>query len=164
MFRGTACLRGLLLSGLFFLAIVMLLPSCRSQVDPYALELSPKEYFQRGIEASDRNDYKTAMKYYDAYLQRYPWRPDEVENLELLNGNLWARYEIAFAYYKLKKDRTAVELFEELLDRYDSLQEREDIDPNVITQGPLILTDLVLEKIRNRNPRALETPELPTTP
>ncbi len=164
MSKGTAFFRGLLLSGLFFLVPLILLPSCRSQVDPYALELAPKEYFQRGIEASDQNNYKLALKYYDAYLQRYPWQPEDTENLELLNGNLWAKYEIAFAYYKMRKDRGAVELFEDLLDLYKSLQEREDIDSNAITQGPQILTELVLEKIRNRNPKAFEAPTPTATP
>ena len=164
MSKGTAFFKGLLLSGLFFLVLLVLVPSCRSQVDPYALELAPKEYFQRGIEASDKNNYRLALKYYDAYLQRYPWQPEDTENLELLNSNLWAKYEIAFAYYKMNKDRTSVELFEDLLDFYESLQEREDIDSNLITQGPQILSGLVLEKIRNRNPKAFEAPEPTATP
>jgi hypothetical protein len=138
--------------------------SCRSQVDPYALDLTPKEYFQRGIEASDQNNYKLALQYYDAYLKKFTWQPEDTENLDLLNGNLWASYEIAFAHYKTRKDRIAIEHFEELQDRYDGLQQREDIDPNIITQGPLILTELVLEKIRNRNPKAFEPQQEVTQP
>lgn len=158
MFRVTAFLKGLLRCGLFFFIVgsVFLIPSCRSQVDPYALDLTPKEYFQRGIEATDNNNYKLALQYYDAYLKKYSWQPEDTENIDLLNGNLWASYEIAFSYYKMKKDSTAVGLFEELLDRYDAFQQREDIDPNTIPQGPLILSELVLEKIRDRNPKAFE--------
>jgi len=166
MFRVTAFFKGLLRCGLFFFIFgsVFLISSCRSQVDPYALELTPKEYFQRGIEAADQNNYKLALQYYDAYLKKYSWQPEDTENIELLNGNLWASYEIAFSYYKMKKDRIAVELFEELLDRYDTLQQRDDIDPNIIPQGPLILSELVLEKIRNRNPKAFEPQEELTQP
>ena len=166
MFRVTAFIKRLLRCGLFFFIFgsVFLIPSCGSQADPYALDITSKEYFQRGIEASDKNNYKLALQYYDAYLKKYPWQPEDTENIELLSGNLWASYEIAFAYYKMKKDRTAVELLEELLDRYDALQQREDIDPNTIPQGPLILGELVLEKIRNRNPKAFKPQEEQTQP
>lgn len=161
MFRVTAFLKGLLRSGLFFFMFgsVFLILSCRSQVDPYTSDLTSKEYFQRGIEASDNNNYKLALQYYDAYLKKFPWQPEDTENLDLLNGNLWASYEIAFSYYKMKKDSTAIGLFEELLERYATLQQRDDIDSNTIPQGPLILSELILEKIRKRNPKAFEPQE-----
>jgi tetratricopeptide (TPR) repeat protein len=149
MIRLSTFLKGHIPYGLFFIIAVTLCLalSCRSQGDPYAEDLTAKEYFQRAIEASDRNNYRLAQKYYEVYLSKFP---------DDLHGNLWASYEIAFCYYKMKKNRKAVELFEQLLERYEALAKRDDIDPDTVPEGPRILTELVLEKIRKRSPKIFE--------
>jgi outer membrane protein assembly factor BamD (BamD/ComL family) len=123
--------------------LIFLASSCRTKVDPYEEELTVKEYFKGAVEASEAGDYKHALEFYNAYLQKYPLEehPDEFER------NLWAHYEIAFCNYKLKRYKIAANLFEELLSRYESFDERDDLEPDSIPQGPRILAEKVLDKI-----------------
>lgn len=83
--------------------------SCASSADPYSEDLTPAEYFQKGYEAADQMDYALALNYYEAFMVKYP---DELER------NLWAEFEIAFIYHKMKDDVKAVELLDALISRY----------------------------------------------
>jgi outer membrane protein assembly factor BamD (BamD/ComL family) len=127
--------------------LLLALVSCRSQVDPYELDLEQKGYFQGAIEAYDQGNYKLAIRYYQAFQAKFP---------DDLFGNLWASYEIAFCTYKMRKFDVAGQLFVELLDHYEELdkqaeeQAEENIDREPFPQGPRILAEKVLAKIRER--------------
>lgn len=95
-------------------AAVLAASGCRSTGDPLAQDLTPEQYFQRAIDASDRSNYRLAMRYYEAFQARYP---DDVRR------NVWASYEIAVLHHKLGNDVKAVELLDELLAKYDAPQE-----------------------------------------
>src|SRR5512137_1829298 len=91
--------------------IVMLLAlsliwGCKSTPPPIEQELSPTGFFQKAQEASDANKYALAIKYYEAFLSKYPDERDR---------GVWARYEIALLKHKMGDDATAVRLFDELL-------------------------------------------------
>ena len=98
---------------LFILIAVLFSVSCQSTVDPSEENLNQKEYFQKAIEAADSGYYKLALRYYEVYSEKFPDDRD---------GNLWAAYEIAFLHHKLGDDKKAVELFDQLLDRYETEQ------------------------------------------
>lgn len=99
----------------FILVISMglLLIGCQSTIDPVEENLNKKEYFQRAIEAADGRNYKLALRYYEVFAEKYPDDRD---------GNLWAGYEIAFLYHKLGDDDRAVELFDQIISRYETEQ------------------------------------------
>jgi tetratricopeptide (TPR) repeat protein len=105
--------------------------------------LSPAEIIQRAQEASDHNRYKTALRYYQALLERNPY------NMELV---CTAEYEIAFIYYKQKQYPAAREKLNDLLDRYDSPDE--EILPKQFKR----LANIVLLQITEK-----ETPKFPLT-
>ncbi|HUV06917.1 MAG TPA: tetratricopeptide repeat protein [Spirochaetia bacterium] len=119
----------------------LFMTGCRSTVDPYELDLTPGEYFQKAIDASDSGNYKLALRYYEAFQQKYP---------EDLSGNLWASYEIALCYHKMGRNKTAAELFRTLLDQYDKIAQetKEDAaDKEPVPLGPRILAEKVLQRI-----------------
>ncbi len=84
---------------------------CRSTGDPLAEDLTPDQYFQRAIDASDRDNYRLAMRYYEAFQAKYP---DDAQR------NAWASYEIAMLHHKLGNDDRALELLDELLAKYEA--------------------------------------------
>ncbi|MQY77442.1 MAG: tetratricopeptide repeat protein [Spirochaeta sp.] len=92
-------------------ALALFLISCRSATDTLEPDLLPAEIFQRAQEAADSSRYNQALLYYQTFQERYP---EEVER------NLWASYEIAFLYYKLGEYDRAVELFDELIELYNT--------------------------------------------
>ena len=98
--------------------------------------LSPAEFFQRAQEASDGGWYETAQKYYTVFLERYP---EETERV------LWAKYEIAFLYHKMGKDKLAVEGFDALLREYE-------LGGPELPQGPRILAEKVKSRIEEEQP------------
>ena len=84
---------------------------CRTTVDPLEQELTPDQYFQRAIEASDRDNYRLAMRYYEAFQAKYP---------DDLQRNIWASYEIAFLHHKLGNDDKCIEMIDALLAKYEN--------------------------------------------
>jgi len=116
-------------------ALALFLISCRSSTQTLEPDLLPAEIFQHAQEAADSGRYKQALLYYQTFQERFP---EEVER------NLWASYEIAFLYYKLGKYDRAVELFNELIELYDTEESA------VMVQAPKILAlkvkAIILEK------------------
>jgi len=131
----------LLAAACALLLIGTTLLACRSQVDPYELDLTWEGYSQGANEARDQGDYKLAIRYYEAFKDKHP---------EDLYGNLWASYEIAFCTYKMKKYDAAEEMLVDLLNRYERLAEREDLQEGEAPAGPRILAEKVLEKVREK--------------
>ena len=131
-----------LLRVLLLTALAVFIASCESTVDPYTLDLTAMEYFQKAIEASDKENYALALKFYEAFQAKHP---------EDLPNYLWASYEIAFSYYKIGQLQKARELFEALLGRYEELENSDEIDQKTIPQGPKILAHKILEKITPEN-------------
>ena len=90
--------------------ISLLFLSCQSNPDPYSLDLTRKEFFQKAIDAAEGRKFKLAVDFYEAFKQKHP--DDEI-------GHLWADYEIAFLNHKMGNDKLAVELLDELLQKYE---------------------------------------------
>jgi outer membrane protein assembly factor BamD (BamD/ComL family) len=107
---------------------------CKSTPPPIEQELSPTGFFQKAQEASDASKYGLAIKYYEAFLVKYP---DERER------GIWARYEIALLKHKLGDDATALRLFDELLALYAG-------DATDLPPGPKILAEKVKSRIESR--------------
>jgi len=115
-----------------------LLAGCRSTVDPLAQDLTPDQYFQRAIEASDKDNYRLAMRYYEAFLVKFA---ADVER------SIWASYEVAVLHHKLGNDDKAVELLDQLLARYEAGTEGSPQLP----PGPRVLAEKVKNNIvKNR--------------
>jgi tetratricopeptide (TPR) repeat protein len=99
--------------------------------------LAPEEYFQKAQESViERSDYRTALAYYEAYLERYD------DNLQL---TVEAEYEIAFIYYKLGDYDIAKSKFARILERY-----RAD-SAGLLPQWPFVLTNKVLASIEEES-------------
>jgi outer membrane protein assembly factor BamD (BamD/ComL family) len=119
----------------------VLLSACVSGPQNIPGDLSPAELVQRAQEASDRNRYTTALRYYETILDRY------ATNIDLVCA---AEYEIAFIHYKQKKYDTAKAEFHTLLERYNTRDE--ELLPRQFKK----LANIVLEQIAEKeNPRRL---------
>jgi outer membrane protein assembly factor BamD (BamD/ComL family) len=110
-----------------------LLWGCKSTQPPIEQELSPSGFFQKAQEASDTGKYALAIKYYEAFLSKYP---DERER------GIWARYEIALLHHKMGDEATALRLFDELLALYAA-------DSADLPQGPRTLAEKLKAKIES---------------
>ena len=109
----------------------MALWGCYSVPETIEEGLTPAEFFQRAQELSDNGRYAAAQKYYTVFLARFP---EETERV------LWAKYEIAFLYHKMGKDKLAIEGFDALLSEYE-------IGPPEMPQGPRILAEKVKARL-----------------
>jgi tetratricopeptide (TPR) repeat protein len=140
-----------------WIAVVLALVAsagCRSTVDPLAQDLTPDQYFQRAIEASDKDDYRLAMKYYEAFQTKYP---DDAAR------NIWASYEIALLHHKIGDDDKAIELFDQVIARYQN----QPPDAPPLPPGPRVLAEKVKNNIlKSRKPPAppAATPPTPAAP
>ncbi|MFW5728484.1 MAG: tetratricopeptide repeat protein [bacterium] len=119
---------------LMILAILVTLAACRTVPEDIPTDMEPAEYFQRAQEAVLENQYDTAIAYYEAVLERFP--DDSATQVT-------ARYEIAFVNYKMGNEEEAVELFNELIDRY----EQEDAEQ--LPQWPRVLAEEVRDNIES---------------
>ena len=117
-------------------ASVSALLFCSSVPEQIEEGLTPMEYFQRAQEASDSGRYKLSMAYYEKFQEQYPDERDR---------NLWAEYEIALLYYKMGKNRIALDRFDALLDKY------QQGDPS-LPAGPKILAEKVKARIIEQLP------------
>ncbi|MCK4542698.1 MAG: tetratricopeptide repeat protein [Spirochaetales bacterium] len=119
---------------LLSLLFVLFLWSCATGPKVISTDLSPSEYFQKAQEAvTKRGDYKTALRYYETFIERYP------ENLPKI---VEAEYEIAFIYYSRKDFTTAEPLFQKILRRYEG--ENAELLPG----WPRILSDRLLKEMK----------------
>jgi len=92
------------------LPALLVIAACQSVPEYVPEDLQPREYFQLAQEAVvERNDYETALLYYQTFLERYP---DDIQR------SVEAEYEIAFIRYK-QNDPSAGKLFDDLLARYE---------------------------------------------
>ncbi|MAG13059.1 MAG: hypothetical protein CMN78_00500 [Spirochaetales bacterium] len=106
---------------------------CQSTPETIPDDLAPREFFQLAQEAVvERSDHKTALFYYEKFLERYP---DDVQR------SVEAEYEIAFIYYKLNDIERSQQLLENLLEKYESP------GAEVLPQWPRTLADKILTKI-----------------
>ena len=98
---------------LFMMLIVLLLTSCHSlKKDLENPDLTPEEFFQKAQEAViDWNRYKLAIKFYEEFMRRYP---------DMQNKIIEAEYEIAFIKFKQHKYDESEELFNRLLEKYNT--------------------------------------------
>lgn len=125
---------------------------CRTTVDPLEQELTPDQYFQRAIEASDRDNYSLAMRYYEAFQTKHP---DDFQR------NIWASYEIAFLHHKLGNDDKCIEMIDALLAKYESRGEGAPALP----AAPRVLAQKVKSNIlASRAAAAAAKPAAPATP
>lgn len=122
----------LLLALLALIPVLGWLGGCQSTPVDIQADLSPADFFQKAQEASDAGKYALALKYYQAFRERYPEERDR---------NLWARYEIALLHSKLGDQATALTMLDELLALYASENAAE------LPQGPRILAEKIKGKI-----------------
>jgi len=120
--------------------LLALAVSCGSTADPYEQDLPPGEFFQLAVEASESGNYRLAVKYYDAFRQKYP--EDRV-------GNIWAMYEIGLLYHKMGTDEKALELFDQVLEAY---AESENTEAEPLPEAPRILAEKIKAKIETEAP------------
>jgi len=121
------------------LSFVIAFSSCQSTPENIPEDLKPREYFQLAQEAVvQRQDYDTALFYYQTFLERYP---DDIQR------GVEAEYEIAFLKYK-QNDPAAEELFRNLLARYD------EEGAEILPAWPKVLAEKLLEKIASRKAAA----------
>ena len=125
-----------IITGAFTCLLLVLSLSCQTKPDPYTMDLSRREFFQKAIDAAESRDYKLAVDYYEAFKAKHP--DDQA-------GHLWAEYEIAFLYHKMGNDKLAVELLDSLLQRYESHEGEESTVEWPDT--PRILAEKVREEI-----------------
>jgi outer membrane protein assembly factor BamD (BamD/ComL family) len=128
-------------SAVLALGAALLVSACLNGPQEISGELSPAELIQRAQEASDKNRYNTALRYYEAVLER------NATNFDLV---CTAEYEIAFIHYKQKKYEIAREEFKALLMRYNTP------DEELLPQQFKRLANIVLERIAEKEkPRRL---------
>jgi outer membrane protein assembly factor BamD (BamD/ComL family) len=119
-----------------FLAVSVLILGCASGRHVVIPEdVTPEELIQRGQEASDRNRYKLALRYYEAVLERY------ASNSDLI---IAAEYEIAFIHYKKKRYSLSKDGFNAILERYNGP------DEEILPPQFKILSAIVLERIAEK--------------
>lgn len=115
------------------LMVLVLFSSCAGGPEEVPEDMDPEELFQKAQEAVvDYEDYKTALSYYEAFLERYP---------EDQQNRVIAQYEIAFIYYKMEKYDEAKERFQELISEYQGEAVR------VLPQWPKVLSEKLLGRI-----------------
>ena len=94
--------------------------------------LSPAELIQRAQEATDRNKYNIAARYYQALYDR------NQNNIDLV---ITAEYELALIYYKQRDYDRSREKFNSLLKYYDTP------DNELLPQHFKILSNIVLKRM-----------------
>jgi tetratricopeptide (TPR) repeat protein len=130
------------------LAALLGVAGCASVPETIEEGLSPAGFFQRAQEASDSGRYEAAQKYYEVFLERFP---DETER------RLWAKYEIAFLYHKMGRDKLAIEGFDALLEEYA-------LGPSDLPQGPKVLAEKVKARLEEKTQDKAETAPAETAP
>jgi len=96
---------------LSILLIISIFISCSTVAPSIGSDWNEEMFFKSALEAFDENDLESALFYYQVSLHRYP------ENLQ---KTIAAEYEIAFIYYKMEEYEKSHQLFEKLLEKYES--------------------------------------------
>ncbi|MBN2442392.1 MAG: tetratricopeptide repeat protein [Spirochaetales bacterium] len=118
--------------------LILTASGCMTKIDPYQEDISRVELLQKAYEATDARNHSLALSYYQAFLQRFP--DDE-------KGCLWAQYEIAFLYHKIGNNKKSLQLFDELLQKYEK-------DENgLLPQAPKVLAEKVIKNISKAEPK-----------
>ncbi len=91
---------------LTFVALTFLSCASNEQIPD---DLTAQQLIQQGQTAFESSDYKLALRYYNAVLERFP--DDRAVCVE-------SKYEIGHLYMKQKKYAMAKPIFQELLDLY----------------------------------------------
>jgi tetratricopeptide (TPR) repeat protein len=117
------------------MVLVLFLGSCETAPEEIPEGLSQMEMFQRAQEASDRERYDTALRYYQAFIQRYPEDRGAIAEAE---------YEIAFIAYKQERYSEAQERFEALLADYETDGAGE------LPEWPRVLSEKLLVIVEDR--------------
>ena len=112
-----------------------LLASCATRDKGMQEGLTAGEIFQRAQDAVDRGDYAHGIEYY-AYCQKQ--YPDDVAH------DVWASYEIAFIYHKMGQNAKALELFNELLARYEK-------EGSALPPAPQVLAQKLKARLEDAN-------------
>jgi outer membrane protein assembly factor BamD (BamD/ComL family) len=123
--------------GLIVVLVIVIVngSACASGPVEIPADLEPAELIQRAQEASDQNNYKRALRFYEAVIERYPFNTDDI---------CAAEYEIAFIHYKQKNYEAAITGFNTLLHRY------EGSDAELLPPQYRVLAELVLGKIADK--------------
>ena len=119
---------------IFLFSLVFL--SCASSPKEIPEELTAQELIQRGQDAFERKNYKTALRYYNAVTERYADSPPVYVE---------ATYEIGHVFMKQKKYDKAETIFKDLLDLYEKAQ------PGTLPGAYRKLATLSLDKIPKKN-------------
>ncbi|MDR1239634.1 MAG: hypothetical protein LBK27_05945 [Treponema sp.] len=122
-------------AAVFITGSALLVSACLSEPREIPVDLSPAEMIQRAQEASDKNRYKTAQRYYETIRERH------ATNMDLV---CMAEYEIAFLYYKRNKYDEAKAGFNALLELYN------DPDAELMPQQFKKLARKVLDRIEEK--------------
>jgi len=120
---------------LFALIVLVIFSACATTEVIISEDLSPAELIQRAQEASDRNNYRVALQYYEALHDRYR------HNIDLV---ITAEYEIAFIHYKQKRYQQSREGLTALLEYYNTPDEA------LLPQQFKVLANIVLKNIEER--------------
>ncbi|MDC7123943.1 MAG: tetratricopeptide repeat protein [Spirochaetales bacterium] len=122
----------------FTVAIILLavvLSSCKTTDVEIPEGMTPGEFFVEAQKASSEfNNYDKAIVYYETFISRYPDEPLLIVEAE---------YEIAFLHYKKGEDEVALQLFNELLEKY-KLPEAQ-----IFPAWPEVLAKKIIDKIEN---------------
>jgi outer membrane protein assembly factor BamD (BamD/ComL family) len=117
------------------LASIAMLSGCASSAKPAPTDdMTPAEFFQWAQDAAEKGDYTLALRYYEQFQLKYP---DDSSH------QAWAAYEIAVLYHKMGNNTKAIDLLDQLLDRYAKGE--------ALPDAPLILA----EKVKTRLVAAL---------
>ncbi|MDR2403326.1 MAG: hypothetical protein LBD78_04790 [Spirochaetaceae bacterium] len=120
--------------GLFLMGAI--LSACVTGPVDIPNDASPEELIQRAQEASDRNRFNLALRYYEAIQERFP------SNIDFICA---AEYEIAFIHYKQKKYAQARDELNALLHRYEG-------PDAVLLPGQFrVLAEIVLKRIGEKH-------------
>lgn len=107
--------------------------SCRTVAPSIGSDWNEEMFFKSAQVAFDEDDLDASLFYYQVCQLRYP------DNLQ---KTIAAEYEIAFIHYKMEEYEKSKELFEDLLERYDS-----DPYSYMFPQAYKVLSENVLSNI-----------------
>jgi tetratricopeptide (TPR) repeat protein len=135
--------------------LVAVVAGCKTPVDPMTLDLTADQYFQRAIEATDRDNYKLAVGYYEAFQAKFP--DDRVRNV-------WAVYEIGMLYHKLGEDDKAIAMFDKVLSLYETQGANSPLPPAPRVLAEKVKTNIVKTRKAAAPAAAAAQPAAPAQP
>jgi outer membrane protein assembly factor BamD (BamD/ComL family) len=109
------------------------LASCQTTYPDIPDGFSAAEYFQQGQEAAAAERWRLALYYYESFVEQFP---GDTQNV------VAAEYEIAFLNYKMGNTDEAIQLFEALIDRYETEEGAN------LPEWPEVLSQRLLSELR----------------